>query len=100
MATKVPTAYTHEVLVSLLTQLDEQETARERARRLSPNIYRLAHYLGAAQDMRDDVARGVAPHVAFAGMFTPTRGMHHIARTLRFPLDVERGQWVPREEAR
>jgi hypothetical protein len=99
MATK-PTAYTHDALVRLLTRLDGLETAQERTRRLMPNIHRLAHYLGAAQDMRDDVARGVAPHTAFADTFTPTRGMHRIARTLGFPLEVERGQWVPREGTR
>lgn len=75
-------------LVSLLTQLDARE------QRNHPNIYRIGHYLGAAQDFNAAVAKGQHPDGAFADIFVPTRGMHAIARKLGLRLDVQHGRWV------
>ncbi len=65
-----------------LTALDIRESKRER----SPNIYRLGHYLEAAE--------GVTDAASFAKAFNPTRGMNTVARKLGLGLDVNRGRWV------
>lgn len=86
--------YTHTRLVMALTALDQREAQRER----TPNIYRLGHYLGAAQDMGAMVAKGATPEAAFADTFVPTRGMHRVARELGLALDVDdRGRWLVRQ---
>lgn len=82
--------YTHERLIFELTNLDRQESARERR----PNIHRLGLYFNAARDMADMVAAGSSPEAAFAEVFTPARGMHRVARNLGLSLDVQRGQWI------
>lgn len=79
-------------LVSELTQLDARESRRERI----TNIYRLGHYLGAADDMialMED-REGVTAELAFMRVFTATRGMHTVAKRLGLALDVQRGEWV------
>ena len=82
-------AHDHTRLVMALTDCDRRESARERI----PNLYRLSHYLHAAQDVTDAVTRGARPEDAFAEYFNPTRGMHRVARTLGLALDVQRGRW-------
>lgn len=74
----------------LLTELDRKESARER----HPNIYRIGLYFQAARDVANTIAAGVSPEVAFADTFTPSRGMHSIARALGLKLNVDRGRWV------
>jgi hypothetical protein len=86
--------YTERQLASLLTQLDDREGRHELKRYGRVNIHRIALYLQAADRVRDRVARGEAPGSAFAEEFTPTRGMHTIAKKLGLGLDVQRGQWV------
>ena len=83
-------------LISELTQLD----AREARRDPRPNPYRLGIYMNAAQDVIDSIADGATMEDAFADVFTPSRGMHTVARRLGLRLDVERGNWVPRENYR
>lgn len=81
-------------LISELTQLDQREEANERKRRYPVNYYRLGHYLGAGDEVADAVDTGIDPATAFAQHFTPTRGMHTVARRLGLTLDVERGRWI------
>ena len=71
----------HTRLVSELTTQDRRESGRK-----DYNPYALAIVLNAAAD--------VETHEDFANAFNPTRGMHRVARALKLPLDVERGQWV------
>jgi hypothetical protein len=77
-----------------LTELDEREVKQEVKRYGRANIYRLGHYLGAANRVRDRVAEGTDFATAFTREFVPTRGTHWVARKLELPLDVDRGQWV------
>jgi hypothetical protein len=81
---------THELI-----QLDRQESAQETKRRLVVNIYRLGHYLKAAQGVVGAVRSGESPAKAFAAGFVATRSMHTIAKRLGLGLDVERGEWRP-----
>jgi len=85
----------HTRLVSELTQLDARESQQEAKRRHRVNIYRIAHYLGAAQATLEDGGDTLESFAkAFADNFVATRGMHGIAKRLGLPLDVERGDWV------
>ena len=77
-------------LGALLVRLDAQESARER----TPNIYRIGHYLRAADDVATALHAGKTPEQAFAQSFVATRGMHGIAKKLGLELDVERGDWI------
>lgn len=79
-------------LDALAHELTTQDRAEAGKRGYNP--YALGIVLGAAQDVRDAVARGVPLADAFADAFNPTRGMHAVARRLGLPLDVQRGQWV------
>ena len=76
----------HDRLISKLTELDRREM-----RWSGHNPYALAQYFAAAQ--------GVTGAASFARAFNPTRGMHRVARELGLPLDVQRGQWIEKEEA-
>lgn len=50
----------HTILIGLLTQYDQKESLREMKRGGRPNIYRLGHYLEAAQKVEDKAKwRGV-----------------------------------------
>lgn len=69
-----------------LKDLDTKEMAQKG---WNPNALRL--YLKAAKDVVDSST--------FANAFTPTRGMHRVARNLGLGLDVERGKWIPKEQA-
>lgn len=74
-------------LTHQLIELDIRESKRER----SPNIYRLGHYLEAAE--------GVTDARSFADAFNPTRGMHTVSKKLGLGLDVKSGHWVlPRKD--
>jgi hypothetical protein len=77
-----------------LTELDAREGKQEVKRCGRANLYRLGHYLGAAQRVRDRVAQGTDFATAFTREFIPTRGTHWVARKLELPLDVDRGKWV------
>jgi hypothetical protein len=44
-----------DVLSHELVRYDMRESAREAKRRISPNIYRLGHLMGALQKVRDEV---------------------------------------------
>lgn len=72
----------HSKLIHELVELDKRESKRE----AFPNIYRLGHYLKAAE--------GVTDASSFADAFNPTRGMHTVSRRLGLGLDVDRGYWV------
>lgn len=75
----------------LLTALDLNESLRERV----VNIYRLGHYLRAADDFATALHAGRRDaEEAFAETFNPTQGMHKIAKTLGLALGVEHGAWV------
>ena len=82
-------------LLHELTELDRRESAGEVKRRYPVNIYRLSLYLGAANDVLASIEDGSTPEDAFTSAFTPSRGMHTVARRLRLRLDVERGRWIP-----
>jgi hypothetical protein len=84
----------HTRLTHELTELDRRECAAEARRRYAVNHYRLALYLGAAQETVNDIEAGATPAAAFASHFTPTRGMHTVARRLNLGLDVQRGRWI------
>jgi hypothetical protein len=77
-----------------LTELDERESLAEVKRYGRANIYRLGHYLAAAEDVRDRVRLGESFTVAFTRAFGPTRGTHWVARKLGLPIEVDRGEWV------
>lgn len=81
-------------LGALLVRLDAQETAHEVRRRYQPNIYRIDHYLRAADDCATALHAGKTAEQAFAQSFVATRGMHGIAKKLGLRLDVERGDWI------
>lgn len=84
-------------LVHELTALDAREAAAETRRRLRVNIYRIAHYLRAADDvMTALMTRGQTAERAFADAFVATRGMHTVARRLGLNLDVAHGEWIVR----
>lgn len=78
----------HQKLVSLLTQLDAREQKKDY------NIYRIGHYLRAAQNFSAAVSKGQSPEAAFADIFAPARSMHTIARKLGLHLDVQRDRWI------
>ena len=71
----------HDKLISELTQLDQRQSKRR-----GWNPYALPQYFTAAQNVTDAAS--------FADAFTPTKGMHRVAKNLGLNLDVERGQWV------
>ena len=71
----------HDQLISELTQLDQRQSKRK-----GYNPYALPQYFTAAQDVTDAAS--------FADAFTPTRGMHRVAKNLGLSLDVIRGLWV------
>jgi hypothetical protein len=78
-----------------LTELHDREYKQELKRYGHANMYRLGHYLGAAQRVRERVVNGGEDFAtAFTREFTPTRGTHWVARKLQLPLDVDRGKWV------
>lgn len=91
-------AYSHDALVSELVRLDIREEASERKRGNRVNVYRIAHYLRAADNVRTSVEHGSSPSFAFASAFCATRGMHRIARNLGLALDVKRGEWIETSE--
>lgn len=76
-----------------LTALDIKESRRELKRYGRENIYRLSHYLRAADEVKKAVRGGKSLSEAFASNFNPTRGMHGVARRLGLGLTVQRGQW-------
>ena len=77
-----------------LTALDRKESLREIKRGGRENIYRLGHYLNAADAVKAAVRKGRSATEAFASNFNPTRGMHGVAKRLGLGLDVARGQWT------
>lgn len=85
-----------------LIEDDKRQAKRERV----PNIYRIGHYLKALDDCEagaDSLTMNGHSELrawseAFADTFMPTRDMHRIARKLGLLLDVERGQWIVRDE--
>ena len=72
-----------------LTTLDRHESKRR-----GWNPYALGHYLGAAEQVRADVLAGDSLTDAFCRHFTPTRGMHSVAKRLGLPVDVRNCDWV------
>lgn len=74
----------HTRLVMALTSQDRKESKRK-----GYNIYALAQYFIAAEDVTDAKS--------FSEAFTPTSGMHQVAKTMGFDLDVERGRWITKE---
>lgn len=87
-------------LALLVSELDLRERAQEEKRGLRVNIYRIGHYLGAVNSIREDVLATVPAHRfidAFKDSFNPTRGLHGVAKKLGLPLDVERGRWIVKE---
>jgi hypothetical protein len=81
-------------LTSLLTELDIKLSKAEVKRRSPVNIYRLGHYLAAAEDFRDDLADGKTPRAAFVRNFLPAKDMHKIAITIGLAIDVANGRWI------
>ncbi len=81
-------------LVSALTHADRKESDRERKRGSRVNLYRLGHYLAAAENVCGEIEAGTAPALAFARSFNPTAAMHRVAKALGLTLDVQRGRWV------
>ncbi len=71
----------HTRLIHELTDLDRRNSTK---RGYNPNA--LGIMFGAAENVTDANS--------FANAFTPTRGMHKVAKNLGLPLDVEKGQWV------
>jgi hypothetical protein len=84
----------HQRLVSELTRMDDAQQVRDRKKGYRTNPYALALMFQAAQEVEQEVAAGRPFAEAFADHFTPTRGMHTIAKRLGLPLDVVRGQWA------
>ena len=76
----------HTRLIHELTALDKRQSTK---RGYNPNA--LGIYFQAAENVTDAKS--------FANAFTPTRGMHTVAKKLGLPLDVERGDWVLLSEA-
>jgi hypothetical protein len=75
-----PQAEFHFRLIHELTALDNRESKKK-----GWNPWALGLYFQAAEDVTD--AR------SFADAFTPSRGMHRVARNLGLDLDVDRGNW-------
>lgn len=71
----------HLKLVRELVALDRRESAKR-----GYNHYALALYIQAAEDVTDAQS--------FTDAFTPSRGMHTVAKKLKLGLDVQHGQWV------
>lgn len=71
----------HTRLIHELTALDRRQSTK---RGYNPNA--LGIYFRAAENVTDADS--------FANAFTPTRGMHTVAKKLGLPLGVERGEWI------
>jgi hypothetical protein len=71
----------HTRLIHELTALDRRNSTK---RGYNPNA--LGIYFRAAENVTDAKS--------FADAFTPTRGMHTVAKNLGLPLGVERGDWI------
>ena len=82
--------YQFGMLSSHLTQYDQRLAKRES----HPNIYRIGHFLKAAQDMEKAVKSGQDMESAFADSFTPSGPMETIAKKLGLGMAVQRGEWV------
>lgn len=85
--------YQFGMLTSHLTQYDQRLAKRER----QPNIYRIGHFLKAADDMEKAVKSGQDMESAFAESFTPSAPMERIAKKLGLGVAVQRGDWVRAE---
>jgi hypothetical protein len=81
-------------LLSALTDADRRDSDRERKRGVRVNLYRLGHYLAAADELCEDIGNGADPATAFRTHFNPTSDMHRVARSLGLALEVDRGRWV------
>jgi hypothetical protein len=88
--------YNRELLISLLTQHDIKEEKRAMNGKYLHNIYALAHYFKAVQDMDELIKEGKTPSVAYSSVFCPSSWTHSIAKKLGFNLDVIYGNWVIR----
>jgi len=71
----------HTKLIHELTSLDRRQSTRR-----GYNPYALPQYFAAAENVTDSAS--------FADAFTPTRGMHRVAKNLGLNLEVDRGQWI------
>ena len=76
-------------LISELTQMDERDRTKK-----GFNPYALGMYFQAADSVFELIADGATPEHAFSDCFTPTRGMHRVARNLGLKLDVQKGNWT------
>lgn len=82
-------------LVSAVTTADRRESAREAKRPNGRvNIYRIGHYLKAANEVMARIDEGATPEGAFTAHFTPTAYMHTAAKKLGLAVTVENGKWV------
>lgn len=71
-----------------LTTMDSRDS-----RRKGWNPWALPQYLAAADEVATMIGRGSSAEQAFSYYFTPTRGIHGVARRLGLALAVDRGQW-------
>ena len=92
----------HQKLIHVLIKWDEAESRRE-AKRGHANIYRIGHFLKAAQDAEDQAkaaaAGGINEMIAYrdaiAEHFTPTSRIRTFLRkNVDGRVDVEHGRWV------
>ncbi len=81
-------------LTSALTDADRKEEAAEIKRGYRVNVWRLCHYLKAADGVVEAVKAGATREAAFRKGFTPTREMHGVSKKLGLALTVEKGRWV------
>lgn len=96
----------HQKLIHVLIKWDEAESRAEMKRGRLPNIYRMGHYLKAAQDAQDEaeaeVAEGADPDRAYVDAvtdhFTVTRRIHTFLKKIDPTVDVQYGNWVVRGE--
>lgn len=98
----------HEKLVSVLIKWDEAEALKE-AKRGHVNIYRMGHFLKAAQQAQDDAEANLRDGMpveeayldAVVNNFTPTPRIRAFLRKNVNPtVDVHRGHWTAIKGAR
>ena len=80
---------------SHLTTADRREEAHEKRMGYVVNVWRLGHYLTAADAVMERIEAGATPEAAFSAHFGPTARLHTVAKKLGLALGVERGRWVP-----
>ena len=81
-------------LTSALIAADRKESAAEVKAKRRPNVYRLGHYLHAAELTQIALETGASQTEAFVEHFTATREMHSVARQLGLAIGVQAGRWM------